>query len=89
MADQLARLRAALAQMQHELIEAEAQLADRLAEINAFEFEFEAWVGHLLDQLAALEAEIQRYTDRIQILRQKQIFGQAHVPVDQQYRPAR
>lgn len=86
MADQLTQLRAALAQVQNELIEAEARLADRLAEINAFEFEFEARVGHLLDELAALEAEIQRYTERIQILRQKQIFGQAHIPVEQQYR---
>ncbi len=86
MSDQLTQLRAALAQMQGELIEAEAQLADRLAEINAFELEFEARVGHLLDELAALEAEIQRYTDRIQMLRQKQIFGQAHIPVEQQYR---
>lgn len=86
MSDQLTRLRATLAQVQNELIEAEARLADRLAEINAFEFEFEARVGHLLDELATLEADIQRYTDRIQILRQKQIFGQAHIPVDQQYR---
>jgi predicted nucleic acid-binding Zn-ribbon protein len=86
MADQLTQLRAALAQVQNELIEAEARLADRLAEINAFEFEFEARVGHLLDELAGLETEIQRYTDQIQILRQKQIFGQAHIPVEQQYR---
>ncbi len=86
MSDQLTQLRAALAQVQNELIEAEARLADRLAEINAFELEFEARVGHWLDELAALEAQIQRYTERIQILRQKQIFGQAHIPVEQQYR---
>ena len=75
-----------MAQLQLELIEAEAKLADRLAEINAFEFEFEVRVGHLMDTLAALNAEIERYTERIQILRNKQIFGQAHIPVDRQYR---
>ena len=84
----LEQLRAELAQAKNELIEAEAELADRLAEINAFEFQFEARVGHLLDHLAALEAEIQRYIDRIQIARSKQTFGQAHIPVEQQYRRA-
>ena len=86
MATQLDQLRAELARAQNELIEAEAELADRLAEINVFEFEFEARVGHLIDQLEGLEAEIQRYNERIQIARSKQIFGQAHIPVDQQYR---
>jgi len=85
-ATQLDQLRAALAQAQNDLIEAEAELADRLAEINAFEFEFEARVGYLIDQLEVLEADIQRYMDRIQIARSRQTFGQAHIPVDQQYR---
>jgi hypothetical protein len=88
MSEQLTALRAALAQIHQQLIEAEANLADRLAEVNAFEFEFEAKVGYLYDALAALEAEIQRYTERIQIIRSKQIFGQAHIPVDTQYRRA-
>jgi hypothetical protein len=61
MQDQLAQLRAVLTETQNKLIEAEAELADRLAEVNAFEFEFEASVGHLIDQLEALEADIQRY----------------------------
>ncbi len=86
MQDQLAQLRAVLTETQNKLIEAEAELADRLAEVNAFEFEFEASVGHLIDQLEALEADIQRYNERIKIARNKQIFGQAHIPVDQQYR---
>lgn len=85
MHDQLSRLRTVLAQAQHELIEAEAELADRLAEINAFEFEFEARVGHLIDQLDGLETEIRRYQERIETIRNREIFGQAHIPVDQQY----
>jgi hypothetical protein len=88
MSEKLTRLRAELAQAHTELIEAEAELADRLAEINAFEFEFEARVGYLIDNLEGLEAEIQRYTERIQIARNKQIFGQAHVSVDHQYQRA-
>lgn len=85
---QLTRLRAALEQIQSDLIEAEAELTDRLAEVNAFEFEFEARVGHLYDKLEALEAEIERYMDRLQIMRHKQTFGYAHLPVDRQYQRA-
>jgi len=75
-------------QAQADLIEAEAQLADRLAEVNAFEFEFEARVGHWLDKLEALEAEVKRYNDRIQMARNKQVFGFAYVPAAEQYRRA-
>ena len=85
---QLTRLRAALEQIQSDLIEAEAELTDRLAEVNAFEFEFEARVGHLYDKLEALEVEIERYMDRLQIMRHKQTFGYAHLPVDRQYQRA-
>jgi predicted nucleic acid-binding Zn-ribbon protein len=88
MNQQLASLRAELAQVRDQVIEAEAELTDRLAEVNVFEFEFEARAGHLYDTLDALEQEIQRYTERIQTLRNKQIFGQAHVPVDSQYQRA-
>jgi hypothetical protein len=40
MQTELNRLRMALSEMHHRLIEAEAELTDRLAEVNAFEFEF-------------------------------------------------
>lgn len=86
--EQLNRLRAALAEAQNRLIEAEADLADQLAEINAFEFEFEARVGHLMDSLATVEREIQLYNERIRTLRNKEIFGAAFVPVEDQYRRA-
>jgi chromosome segregation ATPase len=88
MQQQLSELRATLAQIHTQLIEAEADLADQLAEINAFEFEFEARVGHLMDTLETLEAEIQKYNEYIQIARNRQIFGTAHVPVENQYRRA-
>jgi hypothetical protein len=88
MGEPLTQLRAALADIHNQLIEAEATLADRLAEVNAFEFEFEARIGQLWDALEALETEIQHYNETIQTLRNKQIFGQAHIPIDTQYRRA-
>jgi chromosome segregation ATPase len=80
--EQLTRLRAALEGAQADLIEAEAQLADELAGVNAFEFEFEARVGHLWDRLDDLEAEIERYKDRIQMMRK------GYLSVERQYRRA-
>ena len=88
MQQQLTRLRAALAKVHTQLIEAEADLTDQLAEINAFEFEFEAKVGHLMDTLEPLEAGIRRYNEYIQIAHNKQVFGQAHVSIEDQYRRA-
>ncbi|MBI1880643.1 MAG: DnaJ domain-containing protein, partial [Chloroflexi bacterium] len=85
--EKLTRLRAAVEQAKTELIEKEAELADRLAEVNAFEFEFEARVGHLYDKLEALEAEIERYMERLQMVRQKQL-GRDYLPVEEQYRRA-
>jgi hypothetical protein len=82
------QLRLALAGLHDKLIEAEAELTDRLAEINAFELEFEAQVGHLIDALADLEKEIARYNERINIARNKQKFGYAYVSVEEQYRRA-
>jgi len=88
MNEQLTQLRAELTQVRDQLIEAEAELADRMAEVNAFEFEFEARVGHLYDTLETLERDIQRYQERIATLRNKQIFGSAHIPVDSQFKRA-
>ena len=86
MSETLNRLRVELAQVHEQLIEAEAELADRLAEINAFELEFEAKVGYLIDRLEALETEIRRYHERIQIARNKELFGNPYVSVETQYR---
>jgi hypothetical protein len=80
--EQLKSLRATLEQAQAELIEAEAKLADHMAEVNAFEFEFEAKVGHLWDKLDALEEEIERYQDRIQMMRD------GYLSAERQYRRA-
>jgi chromosome segregation ATPase len=88
MNEQLNQLRSELTQVREQLIEAEAELADRMAEVNAFEFEFEARVGQLYDTLELLEQDIGRYQERIDTLRNKQIFGSAHIPVDSQFKRA-
>ncbi len=85
---QLTQLRAELTDIRDQLIEAEADLTDQLAEINAFELEFEAKVGQLMDSLEVLEKDIQRYNEYIQIGRNKKIYGSAHIPVANQYQRA-
>ena len=86
--EKLARLRGEVEQVQRNLIEAEADLADRQAEINAFEFEFEARVGYLLDKLSALDDQITQYNDLIETVRNRAIFGNAYLSVEKQYRRA-
>lgn len=83
--EQLSRLRAELQQAQNDLIEAEAELADRMVEIHAFEFEVEARLGTLVDQLAALEREIKDYVEQIERVRNKRIFGSDYLSADKQY----
>ncbi|MFQ5614139.1 MAG: J domain-containing protein [Anaerolineae bacterium] len=83
---QILSLRRAVQEAQAQLKAAEAELADRVAETNAFEFEFEARVGHLLDTLEGLEAEIKAYNGRIQMMRNRDIFGYGYLPADEQYR---
>jgi len=87
-AQKLVRLRQAVEQVQSELIEAEAELVDRQAEVNAFEFEFEARVGYLLDQLVILDQEIDHYNDLIETIRNRQVFGNAYLSIEKQYQRA-
>ncbi len=84
--EKLARLRAELAHAQDELIDAETELADQMADIRAFEAEFEARVGFLMTQLAALEGEVNDYLDRIQQRRNESVFGSQYRSADEQFR---
>lgn len=86
MSEELNRLRATLNQRYTELKAAEASLAERLTEVRAFESEFEARVGPLTDRLERLERQIRRYKDRIEMARNRDIFGNAHLSVEEQYR---
>ncbi|MCP4423544.1 MAG: J domain-containing protein [Chloroflexi bacterium] len=84
--EKLTRLRAALAKAQDDLIDAETELADQMADIRAFEAEFEARAGFLMAQLADLEAEVDDYLDRIKQRRNKQVFGANYRSADEQFR---
>ena len=84
--EKLARLRAELARVQDELIDAETELADQMADIRAFEAEFEARVGFLMTQLAELEGQVNDYLDRIQQRRNESVFGSQYRSADEQFR---
>ncbi len=86
MTDTLHRLRADLNRSQTQLKTAEAELTARLADIRTFETEFEAKIGPLADRLEALEKQIRRYKDRIEMARNRDVFGNAHLSVEEQYR---
>lgn len=85
-AEKLTQLRLAVEVARRELIEAEAELADRRLDIEAFEFEYEATVGVLLTQLERIEAEVTAYLDRIKLRRNEKTFGTAYRSVEDQYR---
>ncbi len=64
-------LQVILAELRPQLITAEAELADRLAAINRFEFDLRARVGHLTHELESLEAEIADYRTLIRRRREE------------------
>jgi hypothetical protein len=63
--EQLEQLEKQLDKTRTLLIEAEAELAERLATINAFEFELRVKVGHLMAKLEKLENEIRKFRDQL------------------------
>jgi hypothetical protein len=85
-AEKIARLRTAVETARRDLIEAEASLADERADIQAFEFEFEARVGQWLTQLSQVEAEVTDLLDAIQQRRNQQAYGAQFPSVEEQYR---
>ena len=84
--EQIGRLQTDLAAAQEKLAIAEDELAEELAEVAIFEREFEMRVGHLVDQLATIEAQLEKYLERIQLSREDEIFGSGYIPVEEQYR---
>ncbi|MCB8984614.1 MAG: J domain-containing protein [Ardenticatenaceae bacterium] len=85
-ASKIARLRIEVEAARTDLIEAEAELADYRADVEAFEFIFAARMGERLAELAAVEAEVADLLDRIQRRRNEQTFGTDFRSVDEQYR---
>lgn len=86
MPDPLEALRRRLAQSEAALAAAEAELAQRLADIQVLEQRIEAQLGPALDQLTALEAEVQLLLAQIQRQRNASTFGQEYRPVEEQFR---
>jgi chromosome segregation ATPase len=84
--EKLERLRAELKVRQEELIEAEANRADQMADVTAFEAKVEQKIGHLLDKLNALEDELSHYNQRLNRMRNKDTFGVAVDSVEEQFR---
>lgn len=84
-AEKVIRLRMQLEKVHQALVDAEAELVDQKADIQAFEFEFAAHVGQLLDQLASIEAQVNQYLARIQKMRDETRFGSGYESVARQF----
>lgn len=85
-AEKIDRLRTELFEVRQSMQESEAELDSQLADIEAFEFEFEANVGYLVDQLSLLEAEVDAYMVKIKQMRHDQHLDSSYRPVEEQYR---
>lgn len=66
--EKIEELKALLEQVQNELIEAETELAEQTAAINAFDFKLRARIGHLVARLEAIQAEINQYRQQLRQL---------------------
>jgi hypothetical protein len=84
--EQLARLRLELEQAQSALIEAEADLADQMAEIYAFESQMEERLGPWLDKLVEIEKSLEYYQEQMERLRNERRLGSSLPNVERQYR---
>ncbi|HRQ41457.1 MAG TPA: hypothetical protein PLD25_26355 [Chloroflexota bacterium] len=82
---QINRLRGQLHQVEAEIDNAEGELVRLEEDLRTFEYEFEATVGYLLEQLMRLEEEVNAYLQQIKILRTEQTFGEGYRTVEDQY----
>jgi predicted nucleic acid-binding Zn-ribbon protein len=91
--EQLAHLRQQIEAAEAELANREADLVDLRVELSAFRLEYDTRVGRKVTELEEVEAEIQRCQQRISQYRQwgpggppKTRTGAAYVPAEEQYR---
>lgn len=66
--EKIEELKALLEQARNELIEAETELAERTAAVNAFDFKLRARIGHLVTRLEAIQAEIAQHHQQMRQL---------------------
>ncbi len=62
------QLKKRLDKLRPRLVDSEAELAERLAAINAFEFELRSKVGHLTHKLEKIEAEVKKLQNKLRWL---------------------
>lgn len=78
-------LRTALKVARQKLASAQAELDLLLDDLRAFEEDYEAKVGQLLENLLMLEKEVNTYLERIRQLRDEQKYGNGYRPAEAQF----
>jgi len=91
--EQLARLRQQIEELEGELVDREAELADLNVGLSAFRLEYDTRVGRKIEDLEEIEAQIARCKRRIGEYRQwgpggppRLRSGEPYVSVEEQYR---
>jgi len=74
--EQIKELQALLDELRPRLIDAEAQLAEKIAAINAFEFQLRAQLGPLIDRLDKLQGDIQELRRQLRRMQEDWFFAQ-------------
>ncbi len=82
---QINHLRRQINQVQAEIDGAAGELVRLEEDLRTFEYEFEATVGYLLEQLTRLEEEVNDYLQQIKVRRTEQTFGEGYRTVEDQY----
>lgn len=83
--ERLQKLRSELKQLQQKVTLAEAELSEMEASMRTFEARFDLEVGHYLETLALLGAEVEAYKSRIRQLRVGKSIGEGYQSVEDQY----
>lgn len=73
---QIKELQALLDELRPRLIDAEAQLAEKIAAISAFEFKLRAQIGPLVDRLEKLQGEIRALRQQLRHMQEDWFFAQ-------------
>ncbi len=81
--EQVKELQALLDELRPKLIEAEARLAERIANISAFEFRLRATIGPLVERLERLQKEIQGYRKQLRQMQENWFFAQDNEAMDE------
>lgn len=84
----LAQLRLSLKQAQEEFAQAEAQLESQIADINRLERRIQLRLGRLIEKLARIEEEVDRYQTDLLHYRSpdREALEAGYLPVEEQYR---